>query len=122
MVFVGVVAASAAGRGGATNFLAAASPAPSPGFKSNETASPEATEPAARETAENNGTATFGHDETNGSEPARPDGASGGSNEDPTHEANEGAARKAAEKEGSTTPAAPQTPTTTPAPTTTPST
>ncbi len=57
LVGVGVVAASAAGRGVPTNFLAAASPTPSPGVsKPNEDAAHEATESTARETAENNGT------------------------------------------------------------------
>src|SRR5260370_279923 len=55
MAVVGVMAVSAAGRSaGPANFLAAASPAPT--NKSNETSAHEATEAAARETAENNGT------------------------------------------------------------------
>src|SRR5260370_20952766 len=55
MAVVGVMAVSAAGRSaGPANFLAAASPAPT--NKSNETSAHEATESAARETAENNGT------------------------------------------------------------------
>jgi len=87
MVVVGVVAASAAGRNGAaTNILTAASPAPTPTFKSNETSAHEASEFAARETAENNGT-------------FRPGGPGGGpSNETSAHEAGESAAREAAEK------------------------
>ena len=86
MVVVGVVAASAAGRNGvATNILAAASPTPTPTFKSNETSAHEAAEPAARETAENNG--TF--------HPAG--GGPGHSNETSAHETGETAAREAAE-------------------------
>ncbi len=96
MVFVGVVVASAAGRAGAANnFLAAASPSPSPGsFKSNETASHEAGESAARETAENNGT-------------FRPGGPGGHSNETPTHESQETAAQEAAESSRSSSTATP---------------
>ena len=84
MVLVGVMAASAAGRSGATNFLAAASP--SPGFKSNEAAAHEAGESAAHETAENNGT-------------FHPAGGPGGGhpNETSAHEAGETAAQEAAE-------------------------
>ena len=86
MVVVGVMAASAANRGTPTNFLAAASPTPS--FKSNETSPHEATEPAAREAAENNGT-------------FRPAGAGGPgpghSNETSAHETGETAAQEAAE-------------------------
>src|SRR5712691_2578991 len=90
MVLVGVVAASAAGRGVPTNFLAAASPAPSPGaFKSNETAAHEASESAAQETAENNGTFRPGG-------PGGP-GGPGHSNETLAHEAGETAAQEAAE-------------------------
>ena len=87
MVSAGVVAASAASRGaGPANFLAAASPTPSPGaFKSNETASHEAAESAAHETAENNGTFRPGH------------GPGGPSNETSTHESGETAAQEAAE-------------------------
>ena len=100
MVLVGVVAASAAGRGAPTNFLAAASPTPSPGaFKSNETAAHEASEPAARETAENNG--TF--------HPGGPGGPGGASNETSAHETGESAAQEAAENARATaTPAANQ--------------
>ncbi len=83
MIVVGVVAASAAGRGAATNFLAAASPSPGT-FKSNETPSHEASEPAARETAENNGT-------------FHPGGPGGQSNETSTHESQETATQEAAE-------------------------
>ena len=88
MVFVGVMAASAAGRGTPTNFLAAASPSPSSGaFKSNETAAHEAQESAAREAAENNGTFN----------PGGPGGPGGHSNETASHEAGETAAQEAAE-------------------------
>src|SRR5260370_36230374 len=67
MAVVGVMAVSAAGKSaGPANFLAAASPAPT--NKSNETSAHEATESAARETAENNGTFHGG--------PGRPGGAS----------------------------------------------
>lgn len=85
MVFAGVVVASAANRGNVpANFLAAASPSPG-AFKSNETASHEAGEPAARETAENNGT-------------FRPGGGPGGhSNETSAHESGETSAQEAAE-------------------------
>ncbi|HYT13999.1 MAG TPA: hypothetical protein VEL12_14530 [Candidatus Nitrosopolaris sp.] len=86
MVSVGVMAASAASRGNTpANFLAAASPSPSPGsFKSNETAAHEAGETAAHEAAENNGT-------------FRPGGPGGPSNETSAHEAGETAAQEAAE-------------------------
>ena len=57
---------------------------------SNETAAHETGESAAREAAENNGTATFGD---HGS----------GSNEDPAHEDSESAAREAAENDGTAT-------------------
>jgi hypothetical protein len=85
MVSVGVVAASAAGRGNIpANFLAAASPSPG-AFQSNETASHESAESAAHETAENNGT-------------FRPGGGPGGaSNETSTHETGETSAQEAAE-------------------------
>jgi hypothetical protein len=86
MTVVGVVAASAAGKsGGPTNFLAVASPSPTP--KSNETSAHEATESAARETAENNGTFHGGG----------PGGPGGASNETATHETGETAAQEAAE-------------------------
>jgi hypothetical protein len=99
MVFVGVVAASAAGRSGAANnFLAAATPSPSPGaFKSNETASHEAGESAAREAAENNGTFR----------PGGPGGPGGHSNETPAHEAQETAAQEAAENSRASSTATP---------------
>jgi len=87
MVVVGVVAASAANRGAPTNFLAAASPSP----KSNEASAHEATEPAARETAENNGTFR-----PSGAAPGAP-GAPGHSNETSTHETGETSAQEAAE-------------------------
>jgi hypothetical protein len=86
MAVVGVMAVSAAGKSaGPANFLAAASPAPTP--KSNETSAHEATEPAARETAENNGTFHGGG----------PGGPGGASNETATHETGETAAQEAAE-------------------------
>ena len=86
MAFVGVMAVSAAGKGGGpTNFLAAASPTPT--FKSNETSAHEAGEPAAQETAENNGTFHGGG----------PGGPGGASNETATHETGETAAQEAAE-------------------------
>jgi hypothetical protein len=86
MAVVGVVAVSAAGKtAGPSNFLAAASPAATP--KSNETSVHEATEPAARETAENNGTFHGGG----------PGGPGGASNETATHETGETAAQEAAE-------------------------
>lgn len=89
MAVVGVVAVSAAGKGaGPTNFLAAASPTATP--KSNETPAHEATEPAARETAENNGT-------FHGGGPGGPGGPGGASNETATHESGETAAQEAAE-------------------------
>ena len=85
MVLVGVVAASASGKVGTTIFLAASSPSPSPGFKSNEASSHEASESAAQETAENNGT-------------FHPGGPGGGHpNETAAHESSESAAREAAE-------------------------
>jgi hypothetical protein len=61
---------------------------------SNEDATHEQSESAAREAAEDNGTATFG-----------PCGAGhgGGSNEDPAHEKAESAAREAAEDNGTAT-------------------
>jgi len=103
MVVAGVVAVSAAGLAGATNFLVAASPTPTPGaFKSNETAAHESSETAARETAENNG--TF--------HPGGPGGGPGGpghSNEAATHETGETAAQEAAENARATaTPSATQ--------------
>ena len=99
MVVAGVVAVSAAGLAGATNFLAATSPTPSPGaFKSNETAAHESSETAAHEAAENNG--TF--------HPGGP-GGPGHSNEAATHETGETAAQEAAENARATaTPSATQ--------------
>src|SRR5260370_5421061 len=91
MVAAGVVAVSAAGMAGATNFLAATSPTPSPGaFKPNETSAHEAAESAAHETAENNGTFHPGG-------PGGP-GGPGHSNETSTHETGETASPEAAEK------------------------
>ncbi len=97
MIVVGFVAASAAGRGGpASNILVAASPTPT--FQSNETATHEASEPAARETAENNGT-------------FRPAGGGGPghSNETSTHEAGESEAQEAAENAKATATPSPTT-------------
>ena len=86
MAVVGVMVVSAAGKSaGPANFLAAASPAPTP--RSNETSAHEATESAARETAENNGTFHGGG----------PGGPGGASNETATHETGETAAQEAAE-------------------------
>ncbi len=105
MVVAGVVAVSAAGLAGDTNFLAAASPTPSPGaFKSNETAAHESSETAAHEAAENNG--TFRPEVPGG--PGGP-GGPGHSNEAATHEAGETAAQEAAENARATaTPSATQ--------------
>jgi hypothetical protein len=85
----------------------AATPSPSPAVgHSNEDPAHEAGESAAREAAENNGTATYG--------------GHGGSNEDPAHEAGESAAREAQEDAGGTTApgttTAPSTPSTTASP------
>jgi hypothetical protein len=108
-----LLAAAVVGGAVAPNLFSAgaATPATSTGatgatgaFKSNEEATHEAGESAAREQAENNGTATFGHHE----------GASG-SNEDAAHEAGESAAREQAENDGTATLPSPQTPSTTPA-------
>jgi hypothetical protein len=87
MVFGGVLGATVLARVAYTPAAAAAAAAsPSPTFKSNESATHEAGESAAQETAENNGT-------------FHPGGPGGGpSNETSTHEANESAAREAAEK------------------------
>src|SRR5260370_34017172 len=86
MAVVGVMAVSAAGKSaGPANFLAAASPAPT--NKSNETSAHEATESAARETAENNGTFHGG-----------PGGPGGASNETTTHQTGETAAQRATRK------------------------
>ncbi len=102
MVVAGVVAVSAAGLAGATSFLSATSPTPSPGaFKSNETSAHEAAESAAHETAENNGTFHPGG-------PGGP-GGPGHSNETSTHETGETAAQEAAENARATaTPSASQ--------------
>jgi len=94
MGFGGVVGATAIALSPLITASAASpspSPSPSPGaFKSNETASHEAGESAAQETAENNG--TF--------HPNGPGGAPGThqSNETAAHEATESPAREAAEK------------------------
>ena len=63
---------------------AAAATSPAPSFKSNEDATHEKSESAAREAAENSGQRPFG-------------GGAGHSNEGPTHEKGETAAREAAE-------------------------
>jgi hypothetical protein len=90
----GLVAVAVAGGAlGATLIgtadAAAPTPSPSPtaGGGSNEDTTHEGGESAARETAENNGTATFGGRHHHG----------GGPNEDPAHEAGESAARESAE-------------------------
>jgi hypothetical protein len=108
---LGVVALSGgAFGGGLLNAGAATTTTPQPsatgsGFKSNEDPAHEANESAAREKAENDGTASFGH---------RGAGPRGGGfpNEDPAHEAGESAAREKAEHDGSAGPgpAAPATP------------
>lgn len=91
MVFGGVFGATVLSRVSFTPALAAVTAAsPSPSFKSNEDATHEAGESAAREAAENNGTAPHG--------PGGPGGPGGQSNETPAHEANESAAQEAAEK------------------------
>lgn len=82
-VLLGVTALATSGNASA-NFLAAASPSP----RSNETASHEQNETAAREAAENNGTL----------HPGGPGGHNGPSNEAPAHEATESAAQEAAEQ------------------------
>src|SRR5260370_42133454 len=88
MVVAGVVAVSAAGLAGATNFLAATSPTPSPGaFQSNQTSAHEAAESAAHETAADNGT-------FHPSGPGGP-GGPGHSNETSTHHARRAAGPEA---------------------------
>jgi hypothetical protein len=83
-VLLGVTALASSGKASANGaFLAAASPSPSP--RSNETATHEQGETAAREAAENNGT-------------FHPSGHNGQSNETSAHEATESAAQEAAEK------------------------
>ena len=98
-------AGSTSNGGGTYGFLAAASAAPSAGtFKSNENATHEAGESAAREAQENSG--------------QRPSGGGfgpGGSNENATHEQGESAAREAHENAArSAAPAAPTNPSTAP--------
>ncbi len=92
---------TSASTGNAYGFLVAASAAPKAGT-SNENATHEGTESAAREAAENNGTATFGGGTR-----------TPGGNENATHEAGESAAREAQENAPGTAPApaAPTTPT-----------
>ena len=68
---------------------------------SNEDPAHEAGESAAREAAEDNGTATFGGPGGHGHR--------GGSNEDPAHEQSESAEREAEESAGATQPSAPST-------------
>jgi hypothetical protein len=92
----GLVAVAVAGGAlGATLIgtadAAAPSPSPTAGGGSNEDPAHETGESAARETAENNGTATFGGHR------------GGGPNEDAAHEAGESAAREAAENNGTAT-------------------
>ncbi len=90
---------ASASTGNAYGFLAAASAAPKAGT-SNENATHEQGESAAREAAENNGTATFGGGTR-----------TPGGNENAAHEAGESAAREAQENPSGTAPAAPTTPT-----------
>ncbi len=86
-VVLGVTALANSGNASAHGtFLTAASASPSP--RSNETASHEQNETAAREADENNG--TF--------HPGGPGGHNGPSNETSAHEATESAAQEAAEK------------------------
>ena len=81
---LGATALAKAPAASANSVLAAASPAPT--FKSNEDATHEKGETAAREAAENSGQRPFG----NGGHP----------NETAAHEAGESAAREAAENAG----------------------
>ena len=89
--------------GGSLLNAGAATPATSasgsPARGSNETKSHEAGESAAREAAENNGTADYG---------PRGDHDGGFPNEDPSHEAAESAAREAQEHSGASTPDQPE--------------
>jgi len=95
VILFGSVVAAALGIGGAVGaFSASATPlaalaasSPSPTFHPNESATHEAGESAAQETAENNG--TF--------HPGGP-GPNGQSNESASHEASESASREASEK------------------------
>ena len=88
MIFGGVIGAT--GLAKAVTSAHAASPSPTPTFKSNEAATHETGESAAQEAAENSGTRPFG-----------PGGPGGGHpNETAAHEAGESAAREAAETAG----------------------
>jgi hypothetical protein len=95
MIFGGVLGATALAHSPLTPASAASSAAPSPGaFKSNEDATHEKAEPAAQETAENNGTFHPGG-------PGGPGGpGTGFPNENATHESGESATREAAETSG----------------------
>jgi hypothetical protein len=97
-----VVAGSALG-GGLLSAGAATNSTPSGNgktFHSNESASHESGESAAREKAEDNGTAG----------PGRGPGGGGFPNEDPAHEKAESAAREKAEHDGTAGPGAPEAP------------
>ena len=96
IVGAGVMAASSVGRTPTLSALFTATSTPTP--KSNEATTHESGESAARETAENNGTAHLGGP------------GAGHSNEAATHEATEPAAREATENAG--TPPAATSPTT----------
>jgi len=100
------ISSAATGSGSGGGSTPSSSPAPGQGaFRSNEDPAHEQAEGAAREAAENNGTATHGHCDH---------GFRGGSNEDPAHEQGEGAAREAQEN-GTAMPQPPQQgPSTTP--------
>ena len=88
---------------GFVTVAAPASPGASPGtFKSNEDATHEGGESAAREAAEDSGTAAPG-----GHAGVRP---GGGSNEDPTHEGTESPQREAAEGGAAASPSPTPTP------------
>ena len=102
MIFGGVVGATVLARTTLTTAnaaLAATSPSPSAGVKSNEDPTHEAAESAAQEAAENNGTFRPG-----GAGAGRPCG--GHSNEDAAHEKAETAAQEAAENAACPAPAA----------------
>jgi hypothetical protein len=81
-----------------------------PSQGSNEDPAHEKGESAAREAAEDNGTATFGH---HGDCHGR-----GGSNEDPAHESGESAGRESQESPGASQPGAPSSGATTTTPST----
>jgi hypothetical protein len=88
MAVGGAFAPSLFSAGAATTTQTATTAAPTATHKSNEATSHETSEDPTRESAENNGTATFG------------DGGGSGSNEATSHESGEGAAREAGEKNG----------------------